>query len=678
MCGIVGAFQPSRRGLTSDVDLIRMRDRMAHRGPDGSGIWRASDETAVLGHRRLSIIDLSGQADQPMASSKGDVILVFNGEIYNHAEIRAELESTGKYTFRTDHSDTEALLYAYLEWGKACVERFYGMFAFAILDMRTTGRPMLHLCRDRVGVKPLYFSRLPSGEWLFSSEIKALLAHPKIMPVMNDTAFSHYLSFIVSPAPMTMFDGIFKLPAGHWATIDHQSRGQAEPYWRAAPKPSSYFNTADLSFDEAVRELTSLMKTSISRRMVSDVPFGVLLSGGVDSSLNVALMSELMDRPVSTFTIGYESHNEFNEFDHARSVAKRYGTNHHEAKIDSNEALEFLPLLVELQDEPIADNVCIPLYFLARLVKQSGTTVVQVGEGADENFLGYWWCEHYRTKEANVYGPTLHGRSRGRSMGPAAVKDTLRKLLNWSRGSPVPLSTEDQEIIHRAKVGQELFWGGAVCWWGALRDQLTPGYSAFQRPSACPIEGLLPEAHKEHDSHAIVRDYYRQAGDVWDTPEVLRKIPYLEHSIRLPEHLLMRVDKMTMAHSVEARVPFLDHDVVEFAQRLPNEYKLDQGLGKKILKKAAEPYVDHELLYRRKQGFGAPMDKWFRDERFGKHCLAIYRDSDIKKRGLLNNDFVERLLKDQISGRTNYGFHLWTIMNAVFWHEKWMAGRESL
>lgn len=676
MCGIVGAFQPTARNLTPDADLARMRDRMAHRGPDGAGLWRAPDERCVLGHRRLSIIDLSASANQPMLSPDGKVALVYNGEIYNHSEIRAELARTGKYRFRTDHSDTEALLYAFMEWGPECVHKFCGMFAFAIYDAREADRPVLHLCRDRVGIKPLYFSRLGSGEWLFASEIKALLAHPHLTPGMNDTAFWHYLTFIVSPAPMTMFDGVFKLPAGHWATIDHRGNGRASCYWSPSPRPDDYLTPSDLSFDDAVGEVTRLMKKSIERRMVSDVPFGVLLSGGVDSSLNVALMSELMDRPVTTFTIGYKSHDEFNEFDHARQIAKRYGTDHHEAEIDSDEALAFLPLLVELQDEPIADNVCIPLYFLARLVGDSGTTVVQVGEGADENFLGYWWCEYYRAKEADVYEPAIAGRRRGLP-SLNGLKPFLRQLLNKARGSPAPLSSEDQEIIRRADAGQELFWGGAVCWWGPLRDQLTPGHATFRPPSPCPIEGLLPEAHLELDSHAIVRDYYKKAGDVWDRPEVLRKIPYLEHSIRLPEHLLMRVDKMTMAHSIEARVPFLDHEVVEFAQRLPSAYKLDGGLGKKVLKKAAEPYVDHDLLYRRKQGFGAPMDKWFRDPRFGNRCLEVFRNSEIRKLGYLDNGFVEKLLEDQMSGRTNYGFHLWTILNAVFWHEKWVAGART-
>ena len=374
-----------------------------------------------------------------------------------------------------------------------------------------------------------------------------------------------------------------------------------------------------------------------------------------------------MNRPVTTFTIGYKNYSEFNEFDHARQVAKRYRTDHHETEISSEEALDFLPLLVELQDEPIADNVCIPLYFLARLVRQSGTTVVQVGEGADENFLGYWWCEHYREKEAAIYNPARRGRANGLAIWPV-----FRRLFRQMKGSPGAVSTEDQEIVLRAERGQELFWGGSVCWWGSLRDQLISNKSAFRLAKPCPIEGLVPPGHLTLDSHAVVKGYYDDAGPVWDNPEVLRKITYLEHCVRLPEHLLMRVDKMTMAHSIEARVPFLDHDVVHFARRLPSAYKLADGVGKKILKKAAEPYVDHDLIYRKKQGFGAPMDQWFRDERFGKRCLEIYRGSQICKAGYFDNDFFEKLLKAQIAGRTNYGFHLWTVLNAVFWHERWI------
>jgi asparagine synthase (glutamine-hydrolysing) len=458
MCGIAGSFHAAGRGCDASV-VVRMRDRMPHRGPDGCGVWSSRDRRCTFGHRRLSIIDLSSAAAQPMTNADQTVAVTFNGEIYNHAAIRRELEALGKYAWKTDHSDTEVLLHAYEEWGLECVTKFYGMFAVAIYDVRDAGRPVLHLIRDRVGIKPMYFTRTASGEWLFASEIRAIIAHPDITPEMDRTAFWHYLTFIVAPAPLTMFRGIFKLPAAHILTIDHAGEGTVRQYWDCRPDAARTLCESDLSESEAVAELTRLLKQSISRRMVSDVPFGVLLSGGVDSSMNVALMSELMSRPVTTFTIGYVGQDDYNEFQYARRISQRYRTDHHETLIDREEMQEFLPLLVRLQDEPIADNVCIPLYFLAKLVKDSGTTVVQVGEGADEHFLGYWWCEHYRRLYESVYRPA---RQRQTWLRRAAA------ALTEPRAS---ISGEALEVQARARRGEELFWGGAVCWWGEKRRQ---------------------------------------------------------------------------------------------------------------------------------------------------------------------------------------------------------------
>src|SRR5207244_1948273 len=296
----------------------------------------------------------------------------------------------------------------------------------------------------------------------------------------------------------------------------------------------------------------------------SDVPFGVLLSGGVDSSMNVALMSELMPRPVTTFTIGYEGQESYNEFQFARRIATRYKTDHHEALINRQEMQTFLPLLVRLQDEPIADNVCIPLYFLAKLVRETGTTVVQVGEGADENFLGYWWCDHHLQKARSVYDPIRKNANR-----------------NWF-----------QRLVGRSVANA----------FSSAEDL------AFADGPKCPVDGLLHESHCGQDSHAVVRHYLSRLDGKLADPEVLQKIPYMEHQLRLPEHLLMRVDKLTMAHSIEARVPFLDHDIVEFATKLPPSYKLQHGVGKSLLKKAAAPYLDADIINRRNQGFGAPME----------------------------------------------------------------------
>jgi asparagine synthase (glutamine-hydrolysing) len=557
------------------------------------------------------------------------------------------------------------LLHAYEEWGLDCVNRFYGMFALAVYDGRNPGRPVVHLIRDRVGIKPLYLTRTAGGEWLFASEIRALLAHPDVTPEMDRTAFWHYLTFIVAPAPLTMFRGIFKLPAGYRVTIDARGQASATQWWDCRPDASRLLTEQDLSEPEAVAELTRLLKQAVARRMVSDVPFGVLLSGGVDSSLNVALMSELMNRPVTTFTIGYEGKEDYNEFQYARRIAARYQTDHHETLINREEAQNFLPLLVRLQDEPIADNVCIPLYFLSRLVKQSGTTVVQVGEGADENFLGYWWCEHYRQKYESVYRPARNG-ARG-----------WRRLLAGLKARTPGLSGEDLEIQRRAEAGQELFWGGAVCWWGEMRTRLTPSPDPFVQAVDCPVSGLLPESFASLDSHAVVREYLAPLDGRLREPEVLQKIPYLEMKLRLAEHLLMRVDKLTMAHAVEARVPFLDHDVVDFSTRLPASYKLRDGIGKRILKKAVEPYIDHDMIYRRKQGFGAPMEEWFREGDFGRRSLAAFERSDLTKNGYFDNDYFRGLLNAQTSGSGGHSFHLWTVLNAVLWHASWVEGRED-
>ena len=663
MCGFVCAFHPTANQVTSRDILIRMRDKMVHRGPDAEGIYRSPDDRCGMGFRRLSIIDLSDAASQPMLNDDGRVALVYNGEIYNHREVRSELEALGKFAWKTDHSDTEVLLRAYEEWGIGCLDRLNGMFSFAIYDMRNRNRPVLHIVRDRLGIKPVYFSRTTQGEWLFASEIRALVAHPHITPEMNRAAFWHYLTFIVSPPPLTLFKGIFKLPAGYRMVIDHRGRARAQRYWDSLPSAKNTLRENDLSLDEAAVEVISLLRRSVERQMVSDVPWGVLLSGGVDSSLNVALMSEIMPNPVSTFTVGYETHEDLNEFHHAERIAQRYGTNHHTTRIDYAQALEFLPSLVSLQDEPIADNVCIPLYFLSKLVRDSGTTVVQVGEGADENFLGYWWCDHYREKYENIYAPA---RKKARSL-----------FGRFGRAvETITQTEEDQEFRRRAEAGEELFWGGATCWTGKMREQLTPNSAPFSDNTDCPVAGLDSRSHARLDSHIIVKEHLSGLSRLSE-PEVLQKIPYMEKNIRLSEHLLMRVDKMTMAHSVEARVPFLDHEVVEFATRLPSHYKLSDGIGKRVLKKGAEPYIDDDLLYRRKQGFGAPMEQWFKEGDFGPRCLAAYMRSPLRSEGYFNDDYFLGLMKHQMGPGGGYSFHLWTVLNAVIWHAYWIEGRED-
>ncbi len=663
MCGIAGAYRPTGSPVCSSDVLRSMGDRLRHRGPDGEGVWREAQARCGMAHRRLSIIDLSPEADQPMASPDGRTLVVFNGEIYNHAELRKELASLGQAHWRTDHSDTETLLRAYLQWGLEGLHRLVGMFAFAIYDARDPGKPVLHLVRDRVGIKPLYVARTRSGEWLFASEIRALWAHPELHPEMDEVAFWHYLTFIVAPAPLTLFRGVFKLPAGHVVTIDHDGRAIARRWWDSAPRPGQRLTEAELSPQEAAQRLEELLCQAVRRRLVSDVPVGVLLSGGVDSSLNVALMSRMLDHPVRTFSIGYEE-GLGDEFEHARSVSRAFGTEHVETRITARQAREFLPLLVQLQDEPIADNVCIPLYFLAQLVRQNGVPVVHVGEGADEQFLGYWWCRHYAEKDRDVYQPALPGAGWSRRL--AAMARPWRTV-----------SAEDREIRARARAGQELFWGGAVCWWGEPRRKLTPDPERFRRPIDCPIDGLLPDSHREPDSHRVVSSYMEELPGPLPPPEVLQKIPHLEFRLRLPEHLLMRVDKFTMAHAVEARVPYLDHEVVEFSMRLPDSYKLRGGVGKWLLKQVAEKHLDPGIIHRPKQGFGAPMESWFQDPEFARRSRAAVERSELLRTGLLNRELVADLLERQTRSGGGWSFQLWTLLNAILWYESWVVGRQD-
>lgn len=658
MCGLVGIYSGLNQLATSHDTLIAMRDSIIHRGPDAAGIWQSPEKNCLLGHRRLSILDLSENAAQPMATPDGNVSIVFNGEIYNHLEIRKELSEQCNIAWKSDHSDTEMILHAYNTWGLNAVNKFHGMFSLVIFDRRDPSNPCLHMIRDRAGIKPLYFTKTPNGEWVFGSEIKALLKHPNITRQISKTALSHYLTFIVAPAPLTMFKDIWKIPAGYSITIDKNNNAIGKQWWDCKPSFATTYSEKTLPYSDAKDKLHDLLLKSIERRMVSDVPFGVLLSGGVDSSLNVALMSQLMDRPVTTFSVGYKGHDELNEFKYARKIAKRYSTEHHEVQINESDALNFIPDLIRYQDEPIADNVCIPLYFLSKLVKDSGTTVVQVGEGADENFLGYWWCQDYINK--------LSVANKNASYSSQAKRWIINRMRS-SLGRPV---AADDEILKRVKNGKELFWGGAACWFGSMRENLTPTLSNFSESLNCPVSGILPQSFIELDSHEVV-SYYLSQLEALDSPDIYQKIPYLEMKNRLPEHLLMRVDKMTMAHSIEARVPFLDHELVEFAMKLPLSYKINNGIGKYILKQVAEPYVDHDLLYRKKQGFGAPMESWFKQSQFVTFCRHAIENSALISE-FFDKQYLLNMLKNQSTTGGGYSFHLWTVLNVVLWYDYWI------
>src|SRR5437764_8008909 len=380
MCGIVGVWEYGASDGRVDTALVRrMRDVMTHRGPDAAGEMIFDGGRGGFGFRRLSIVDLSPAGNQPMRGCTDRVWLVFNGEIYNHAKLRAGLQQRGhQYSSQTD---SETILHLYEERGLDFVDEIEGDFAIAIWD---ADRERLVLARDRAGVKPLYFCQ-QNGRFIFASEIKAILEYPSVTTDVNEEALYHYLTFLTTPAPQTLFAGIQKLPAGHMLVVERNGEARPTQYWDALPPAESI----DRSETEHEQRILELLRESIEKRMMADVPFGVFLSGGVDSSANVALMAEEMSRPVDTFTVGFRDEVELNELESARQIAQRFGTNHHEVMIGEDDMLRFLPDLVFHQDEPIADPVCVPLYYVSKLARAEGTIVIQVGEGADEIFSGY-------------------------------------------------------------------------------------------------------------------------------------------------------------------------------------------------------------------------------------------------------------------------------------------------
>ena len=366
MCGIAGILSFTGRSLISEAEIIRMRDSMAHRGPDGADAWISPDGRVGLGHRRLSIIDLSPQASQPMCNEDGTLRVIFNGEIYNHAEIRAELESRGGHLWKTDHSDTEVILHAFEEWGIESVRRFRGMFAIALWDGR---KRELWLIRDRIGIKPLYYS-VRNDRVSFASEIKAILQDPAQPREVNEEALYHYLSFLITPAPQTLFQGIHKLPPGTYLRFCEDGTSFQSRYWDVWDHTEPLVAVSE---DEIAERLLAELRTAVKLRKISDVPVGVFLSGGIDSSTNVALFSEGEDGPpVKTFSIGYDSDYKSyqNELHYARRMAEFSGADYHEKILTQKDLLEFLPQMVRLQDEPIADPVCFPVYFVSKLARQ--------------------------------------------------------------------------------------------------------------------------------------------------------------------------------------------------------------------------------------------------------------------------------------------------------------------
>jgi asparagine synthase (glutamine-hydrolysing) len=631
MCGICGVLDFAGRGDLKAAQLQAMADAMTHRGPDDSGVYLSPDRKVGFGFRRLSIVDLAG-GHQPMANEDASCWIVFNGEVYNHAALRPGLEAKG-HRYRT-RSDTETILHLYEEQGAECVQNLIGMFAFAVWDQN---KRELLLARDRIGVKPLYYT-ISEGRLIFASEIKAILAYPGVSRQVDQEALSLYLSFGAVPAPRTLFQGISKLPAGHRLIARADGQVKLERYWDAVFPEDGYTR---LSEEECAQEVRRLFAQSIQRRMMSDVPFGVFLSGGIDSSFNVALMSKMMDRPVDTFSVSVRDDAVSDELPQARAVAQHFRTNHHEVVITPQDFVDLLPRMAWHQDEPLADPVCVPLYHVAKLARDNGVIVVQVGEGSDELFCGY---RDY-TRQM-MLGPYYQAFAALPKLVKAPAAALGRRVLSPGKAL----------YLERAAQGAPLFWGGV---------------SGIPEPAKMAMLNGYGDSHLALD---WLRSQYQERRDAIGKGSLLDEMTYLELKHRLPELLLMRVDKMTMANSVEARVPYLDHEFVRFALSVPPGMKFKHGQTKYILKKAARGILPDWVIDRAKAGFCGSASNMVRGPLVDAAVALLHNNQALR-------DFMDwqpllDLCQRNRNGDYSTGYHIWMLLNLAVWHAVWIQGAE--
>jgi len=620
MCGFAGVYEyGTADGSVSHERIVKMRDTLTHRGPDGEGIFVSEDGRVGLGHRRLAIVDIAG-GTQPMFGRAGEC-LVYNGEIYNYPRLRQGLEAE-RVRFETN-CDTEVVMRLYERDGIDCLRSLDGMFAFALWDPACR---RLLLARDRMGEKPLYWSNV-AGRLVFGSEIKALLEHPAIRPELNRPALGAYLTHLVTPCPDTLFRGIFKLAQGEMAICDADGL-RVSRYWDVA-SPRRW---TDMSLEAAGTAVRSMLDRSIGERLMSDVPVGVLLSGGLDSTALVALLGERA-RGLATFSVGFDNHPAYDERHEARRVARHFGTDHHEISVTERDAIAFLPRLIHHQDEPLADPVCLPLNFVCELAADRGVKVVLGGEGSDELFWGY---------------------------------PRYQKIVRW--WPLIGLARRTPRVLR-----------------GALAEAIAPRRHALLREFA---EGVaaerLPPMHMPVGVPRLQRELLLGAGShgpEWAAAPVCANDSPLdtlgfdtqeyEFGLRLPERLLMRIDRFSMANGVEARVPFLDRELVEFAYRLPPRLKLHGGETKAVLRQAVGDIVPAWVLARRKQGFGAPVAEWF-GSRTGDLLRFLMREDAL--RSCFEADGLNELLEQRQPAAER--FALWPILNFALWHLAWIEGRD--
>ncbi len=580
-----------------------MTEVLAHRGPDGAGSWSDPKSGVFLGHRRLSIVDLSDSASQPMTNDDESVVLVYNGEIYNAASLREELEATGKFRWKTDHSDTEVVLRAYEEWGESCLERLRGMFAFAIWDSR---KGSLWLVRDRVGIKPLYYT-CDSTRLAFASEIKALLEDPRLGREVDEEALFHYLSFHVSPAPRTLFRGVYKLAPGSAVTVYRDGRMKERRWWNMleAARPLT-----DLRWGDYLEVVRAKLAESVDVHKVSDVPVGVFLSGGLDSSTNAYFFSRGEPKPVRTFSVGYagDVRSYQNEYSYARLMAEAVGAQHYEVDISLLDFAAFIPRLAHQLDEPLGDPVAVPIYFLSELARHEGVTVCQVGEGSDELFGGY------RSWQVAVALRRFFG----------SAPSGLLRVGAYLAGLTFADDDRPRVWLERMALGKPPFWGSAE------------GFSDSEKPAVLSRRAL--KAVADLTSWDAVEGYWREFLERSQTPSPLQWMSFLDLSFRVPELLLMRVDKMSMAAGLEARVPFLDHEFVATVMGIPEKVCMRHLRRKHLLRAAMRDLLPESIAVRGKQGFAVPVEEWLgtaKFERFVRDLLERFaRESGLLAPGV--------------------------------------------
>ncbi len=642
MCGIVG-FSSKKDFEALRESLPQAVSRLAHRGPDDSGLFFDKQAGIGLAHQRLSVIDLSAAGRQPMKSDDESACIVYNGEVYNFKDVRKTLEEKG-HTFSTE-TDTEVILKAYLQWGVDCLHRFVGMFALVLWDKRNQ---TLILARDRLGIKPLYYCQ-SEGNFFFASELKALVALKGFSRDLDPDAVPLFLHYQYVPAPRTIFKNTSKLLPGQYAVFDGEKL-QVHSYWNM-PGADSDSMRKDLSEEDALEDLDYRLTQAVSDRLISDVPLGALLSGGIDSSIVVALMQKVNSAPVKTFSIGFRESG-YNEAPWASRVAKHLGTDHTELYVTSREAMEVIPKLPEIYDEPFADSSAIPTFLVCGLAR-SRVTVALSGDGGDEQFAGY---VRYRTTQAMA--KTLQ-------RFPGSIKKALALFLGampsrWIERCYLPWREFLPQRFRVANVVDK--WEKLI---GLMHQTRIPD---LYRMTICLwSENELPLRL----ATGLPDSEYETAFKESQGWPLLSRLMHVDKRTYLPDAMLTKVDRASMAVSLEVRVPLLDHRVVEYTSRLPDSMKYRNGTGKYLLKKLLARYVPKELFERPKMGFGIPIDQWFRADLKG--LLLDYLSPDrLKREGLFDQQLVEKKIKEHLSGQANHQYRLWSILMWEMWRERWL------